>query len=424
MNIWIVAVGEPLPLPNNKDHLHRVGILSEVLVSRNHNVTWWSSTVDHFRKKFHFESSKNVTISENFSIELLHSYLYKKNISIRRFINHIGIAKKFRDKIKNYEKPDLILSAYPTIELSKQAINYGRKNGIPVLVDVRDLWPEILIEVLPKWLKGMGKLALFRNFKDAEFVFRNVDAILGITDGVVEWGLNYGNRSRTPKDCSFPLGYSIDPIDIKLLTVANSKWDRLGVGKEKFVISYIGAIARNKVDLETVLSEAKRIQVIDPNILFVMCGEGDEKEYYIKMAKSLNNVIFPGWVNKVEIRSLLQRTDLGIAPIRNRFDYQMSIPNKPIEYFSAGKPVLTSLKGELKKLILKHNVGCIYNNHSGNLSETIFSLKNNPQMLNQMAINSYKLFENRFVATKVYNDYADYLEKFLFNYTGENRAFS
>ena len=93
----------------------------------------------------------------------------------------------------------------------------------------------------------------------------------------------------------------------------------------------------------------------------------------------------------------------------------MSIPNKPIEYLSNGKPVLSPLKGELEKLIVKHEVGCIYNNQPGNLSEIIISLKNNPQRLGQLSINAYKLFNNRFIAKKVYNEYADYLENIMLN---------
>jgi len=416
MNIWLLAVGEPLPLPNNLDRLHRTGILSEVLMSRNHQITWWSSTIDHFRKEFLCGSDTKITISDNYSIELLHSCLYNKNISIKRLINHIGIAEKFRNRIRDYEKPDLILSAFPTIELTKQAIIYGRKNKIPVIVDVRDLWPDIFIEVLPKWLKGIGKLSLYFYYRDTKFVFQHAYAITGVTDGVVKWGLKYGNRQRTSKDCSFPLGYLVDPINKNLLNEANNKWNISGVIKEKFVISYIGAITRNKIDLATVLSEAKRIQAMDPNVLFVICGEGDEKKYYLKRAKTLSNVIFPGWVNKAEIRSLLKRSYLGIAPLRNRFDYLMSIPNKPIEYLSNGIPVLTPLRGELEKLITEHNVGCVYNNQPGNLSEIIISLVNNPQRLNQMAVNSYNLFKNRFNAKKVYNDYANYLETSMLNF--------
>ena len=417
MNIWLIAVGEPLPLPNNDDRLLRVGILSKILESRNHNITWWTSTVNHFRKKFHFEHDIRINISKHLTLELLHGHLYKTNISLKRFINHIEIARKFRKKITNYDKPDLILCSYPTVELSKHAIIYGQNNGIPVLIDIRDLWPDIFIEVSPKWLKGIMEFGFISYFRDAKFVFKHADAILGVTSGIVEWGLKYGKRYRTSNDRVFPHGYPVTQIDSNVLCQANSKWDSLGVSSEKFIICCFGSITRNKLDLETVLSDAKRIEEVAPNVLFVICGDGDEKEYYSKLAESQRNVIFPGLVNKAEIYSLLQRSDLGIAPIRNRFDYQLSIPNKPIEYLSAGKPVLTPLKGELEELINKHNVGCIYNDSPGSLSTIILSLINNPTMLNQMSNNAYELFENSFHAEKIYNDFADFLEEFMLNWT-------
>ena len=49
MNIWLVTIGEPIPVEDNKLRLHRTGILFESLYSsKKNNVTWWTSNYNHF----------------------------------------------------------------------------------------------------------------------------------------------------------------------------------------------------------------------------------------------------------------------------------------------------------------------------------------------------------------------------------------
>lgn len=51
MNIWLVTIGEPLPIDEGNYRLLRVGILANLLVKKNHNVIWWTSTFNHIEKK-------------------------------------------------------------------------------------------------------------------------------------------------------------------------------------------------------------------------------------------------------------------------------------------------------------------------------------------------------------------------------------
>ena len=57
MKVWLVKLGEPLPVDGNR-RLHRYGILAEMLSQKGHEVTWWTSTFDHWDKKQRFETDK------------------------------------------------------------------------------------------------------------------------------------------------------------------------------------------------------------------------------------------------------------------------------------------------------------------------------------------------------------------------------
>ena len=47
----------------------------------------------------------------------------------------------------------MIYVSYPIIEYAASAVKYGIKNHVPVIVDIRDLWPDIFNHNLPKWMK-------------------------------------------------------------------------------------------------------------------------------------------------------------------------------------------------------------------------------------------------------------------------------
>jgi len=52
MRVWLLTIGEPVPLgAGARDRLHRTGAFARYLVSRGHQVVWWTSAFDHFRKQ-------------------------------------------------------------------------------------------------------------------------------------------------------------------------------------------------------------------------------------------------------------------------------------------------------------------------------------------------------------------------------------
>ena len=57
MKIWIVTIGEPLPIEKNK-RLHRSGILMTYLQRAGHEVVWWTSTFEHVSKVHIYKQDK------------------------------------------------------------------------------------------------------------------------------------------------------------------------------------------------------------------------------------------------------------------------------------------------------------------------------------------------------------------------------
>ena len=84
-----------------------------------------------------------------------------------------------------------------------------------------------------------------------------------------------------------------------------------------------------------------------------------------------------------KIKALLKNSSLGLVPLKNRVDYKISIPNKPIEYFSNDLPVMTSLTGELHDLIVNNQTGVFYENTSDMVNSIEHFMSNQGTLLKQ-----------------------------------------
>src|SRR6266404_1607534 len=141
MRVWLVTAAEPLPIDEGSQRLFRTGIFAKYLINSGHEVLRWASSFNHTAKKQRVEKDTLVEVQPGYSIWLLHANPYEKNISFARWRNHRGIARKFRQLARRERKPDIVFCSLPTLELAEEAAIYGRENRVPVVIDVRDMWP-------------------------------------------------------------------------------------------------------------------------------------------------------------------------------------------------------------------------------------------------------------------------------------------
>ncbi len=420
MHIWLITIGEPLPIDNTNDRLYRTGMLAKLLVQRGHKVIWWTSTFDHIRKKQRFNKDTNIEINNNFKIKLLHSIRYRKNISIPRFINHYLIGCRFYKYAKEELKPDIILSSLPTLKLSLSAVRYGKKMNIPVVLDMRDMWPEVFLDFIPSWAKKIARILFLPMYIMLYKACIGATHIVGVVPGIIIWGVKCANRNLTSLDKSFPLGYSENAPKKKAIKDAEEFWVKYGLSKNsnEFNICYFGNLGHSFVpEFINVINAARKIEVKNYHIRFIICGSGVNLNYYKKISRDCDNVIFPGWINKDQIWTLLRMSSIGLLPYQNVKSFVISLPNKSIEYLSAGLPIVSSLKGVLGELLSNYNCGITYESkNADDLASKLIYLFKNPDILKKMSKNAFALYKEKFVAEEVYNDMIDYLELVVKNY--------
>lgn len=421
MRVWLITIGEPLPIDEASDRLLRTGILANLLVVKGHEVVWWSSTFDHTRKKQRFDIDTSIDINNCFRINLLHSLEYKKNVSLCRIINHYGIARKFAILAKLEQKPDIILCSLPTLELSLVATDYGKKKGIPVVLDVRDLWPDIFLELAPKWGRWFVRALLSPMFKTVSAACAGATAIIGITPAFVDWGVNYANRAHSNLDREFPMGYCEAPPGQKAIIEAEKFWEKHGVKKDnsEFIACFFGTMGR-QFELGTIIEAARKLKKQNRSFRFILCGSGDNFAYYKNLAIDCDNIIFPGWVGAADIWTLMRIASVGLAPYLSIPNFTMNLPNKPLEYLSAGLPIVSSLNGVLRDLLFTYDCGVTYaNGNSDDLVSILVNLYDYPERLRKMSENAHALYKEKFIAEKVYNNMISHLELVCENYRNQ-----
>lgn len=414
MRVWLITVGEPLPIDGSHVRLYRTGLLAGMLADRGHDVVWWTSTFNHAQKVQRASTHTSVPVRDRLRLELLYAPAYQQNISLRRIRHNRITASEFLRQACLADQPDVILCSLPTLELSRAATEYGERNRVPVILDIRDLWPDMIVEtVAPAWGQPFLKLLLGPMFRTVRIACASADAIVGITSECVEWGVQYAGRPRSSIDLDFPLGYKSTSPSPAAIAESESYWQQQGIFPgEMLTLCFFGNLGPlHGQGMQPVIAAARILEDRCVPVQMVICGSGDHYDKIKRSAQSLNSIKFPGWVNGAQIWTLMRMSAAGLLPYVSRKTFMRAIPNKVIEYLSAGLPVISSLKGTCEQLLSTHSCGVTYElEDSQQLAKEIIRLFQEPEVMHGMSENAKKLFRERFAAEKVYADMCDYLE--------------
>lgn len=408
MKIWIVAEGEPLPIPESNGRLMRGGMLAKQFSEMGSLVTWWASTYLHYEKRYVSDIQKTLKVNPNLLLKLLHSSNgYQRNISIKRISYSRNLAREFKKQSRTEDKPDIIYCSWPLIDFAYEVVQFGQEFQIPVVIDIRDFWPDIFIQPFLGCLQPFMKIVVNFLFKrKVSFVMQSADAIVGVIPQTLNFAKFYG-RELQPQDHVVYLAYDNTPVSEEDNIRADNFWRTQGLSRVQCIISYVGTISNRIDDFDTLIEAAEKCT--DPSIMFVFCGTGKYLAELTERCKDFKNVLLPGYRNKAEIQSLLKLSTFGLLPYRNTDDFIDSLPSKFSEYLSEGLIILTSLKGASRQLVEEKHCGVYYHNASS-LLESIARLKDSPLEKEQMTQNSLSLFHREFDASRVYSDFYRFLE--------------
>ena len=358
LKIWLIKEGEENPMGSGR--LHRSGMLAKYLSEQGHSVTWWSSTYIHGEKRFYCDNYREIDLNEREKLILLHSNtVYSKNVSIKRIIYHQKLARAFRQHCEEKEQPDIILCCWPTTQFAKQAVRYGKRHGVPVVIDIRDLWPDTFADVFPKGLQPLAKLALLPWELSAKSTLKAAAAIVGVMPIAVRFGCRKAGRTPGELDRHIFIGCDRTDLEPAVLEENLEWWKRLDVRTDTWNICFFSSLGQHQ-DLETVIHAVKRLSQRYPDIRLVIGGKGDREEKLKAAADGHASVVFAGWLGKDQMNSAMSISKCGMFCYKNEAGFQDAFGNKAVQYLAGGLPIVTPLTGFATQFIREHDVGEIY----------------------------------------------------------------
>jgi colanic acid biosynthesis glycosyl transferase WcaI len=241
--------------------------------------------------------------------------------------------------------PDVIIATSPQLLVGISGWWLAWCKRVPFIFEVRDLWPESLAAVGmgdPNSLfhRGLGKIA--------SFLYRKCDRVVVVTpafkDHLMErWGMLGGKISIVGNGVETDV-FAPEPADQGL---------RKQLGAEgKFVVCYIGTMGMAH-GLETLVEAAVRLRDLAPHVLFLLVGEGAEKERIVSSANSrgLTNLRFVGQQPREKIPGYICASDACLVLLKKTELFKTVIPTKMLEFMSCGRPVIVGVDGEARKII-------------------------------------------------------------------------
>jgi glycosyltransferase involved in cell wall biosynthesis len=294
----------------------------------------------------------------------------------------------------------------PIIELAAAASRYGRKYGIPVMVDVRDLHPDIYLTLVPKFARPAAKLALGRMYSELETSLRLATSIVAIAPSFLQWALRHAGRSATKWDTVFPLAYPEIHASPEQVAMAGDELRAMGVQSDKKILWYIGTFNR-WIDLKTPIEAAKLLaRAGNDDYQLVISGSGDFDSQWRTLAAGLPNVVFTGWIGVPHIIKLREIAWAGLAPYRDGFH---TVGNKLFEYMAGGLPILLSIGGDAATMIRQYDCGLGYEARKPETLVADLVAMSADGVRDRMAINSLNAYRDNYSAEKVYPEVIDHL---------------
>lgn len=242
-------------------------------------------------------------------------------------------------------KFDVVIVTSPPLFVGVSGYLVSRLRRMPFVFEVRDLWPESAIDTGVLTNKLVIKLAYWVEgfiYKRARLI--NVLTPAFFTSLKEKKGIAENKLIQISNAADFSLSE-------KLLREFDRDVFRKVHGLEgKFVITYVGAHGVANC-LEQILDAAEVLT--DTNVLFLLIGQGMEKDRLVKMAedRKITNVRFLDSVPKADVFRYILASEMGASVLKRVDTFKTVYSNKTFDYMSCKRPILMAIDGVSRELL-------------------------------------------------------------------------
>lgn len=299
-------------------------------------------------------------------------------------------------------KFDVVIVTSPPLFVGASGYLISRFKRIPMVFEIRDLWPESAIDTGILTNKWVIRLAYWFE----AFIYRKARLINVLTPAFYN---TLRDKKKVPVDKLIMIPNAADfSLSEEILNSFDREAFRSTHGLQGyFVITYVGAhgVANH---LEQLLEAGKVLE--DTNVLFLLIGQGMEKERLKELAVKMNvrNIRFLDSVPKKEVFRYIIASEMGASVLKRVDTFKTVYSNKTFDYFSCKRPILMAIDGVSRELVEDAKAGTyVEPENISAYNQVIREYLNNNERLAVEGENGYQYARinfDRYVLAKKYLD--------------------
>ena len=317
------------------------------LVEKGHQVYMVTS-----KRDFHQSRRANWTKENGINVYWI-PVAYSNNMGFIRRIASFLIFSIKSIIISLSLRVDLVFATSTPLTIAIPGIVYTKIKQIPMVFEVRDLWPEIPIAVGA--LKSKISIQLARWLE--KVTYQNSKRIIALSKGM--------------KAGVVSAGYPAEKTHV-ITNLSNSEHFTKGHNSSNLVIDgfdwnesnplviYTGAFGHIN-DVVYLIKVADHFKRLNSSVKFIIAGEGIESERIKSMTQELGllneSVFVIDPVQKNDIPQLYDRATVVTSLFINLEELWHNSANKFFDGLAAGKPIMINYSGWQRDILEKHNAG-------------------------------------------------------------------
>jgi len=278
------------------------------------------------------------------------------------YSNHMSFADRvkafFKFAFKSAKKAteikvDVVFATSTPLTIALPAVYAAKKQKIPMVFEIRDLWPELPI--------AMGALknpvTRFLAKRLELFAYKNAASIVALSPGMKDGVLRTGYPSRKVAVIPNSSDINMFRVDSSLGEAFRAKRSWLG---DKPLLIYTGTFGLiNGVGYMVALSEA--LAKLNSDVRILLIGAGAEFNKVTKQAEVCgvlnHNLFIEKAVPKNDIPSVLSAANIASVLFLDKPEMRPNSANKFFDALASGTPLMINYGGWMHDLIKSRDCG-------------------------------------------------------------------
>jgi len=290
---------------------------------------------------------------DGITVHVIHVGYGNKMSFLRRVISFLLFMLVSSLYVARLKGNDIVFATSTPLTIGVPALVARSVHKVPMVFEVRDLWPDVPIAM--GYIKNQFAIKLLLRFEKYLYdkAARLVALSVGMRDEIVRKGIPAEKIEVIPNAC--------DIEDFNQVAAGRPEVDGFRQDADTKICLYAGTFGYVN-NLSYLVELAKHIKDGDYNIRILLIGDGVEKSVIAEKIANLqleNHIRLIEPVSKQELISYIKSVDACFSSVKNIPALFNNSANKFFDSLAAGKPIIINHGGWQADVIRQYSLGLV-----------------------------------------------------------------